>query len=439
MKNLKSERWLIPISFAIIYLVWGSTYLVNWYAIQDIPPLLMSGSRFFTAGTILFLASYFFRKSKPDWKQWKNAALMGTLFLAVGTGGMVWAEQFISSGMVALMVAFQPLMIVLMMWQMEGKRPSARTIAGTTLGMLGMFFLVGQDQFLSDKQTLLGLGVIFVSIFSWAYASMKVRKVALPESKLQSAGMQMMGGGGALLLTSLLTGEAFQFQAEALTTRGAWSWIYLVLLGSIVAFSAFNYLLVKSSPDKVATSNYVNPVVALLLGWGLNNEAITGQSLIAATLLLTGVAFINSRFGFLKKFSFGRPRKPGWAGFPTDDAEGVKEIDISPFACSAMPMGSMIVRIWHGTTPPDKAEEYVEFAKNKVVPEFQAIPGNLGLTLTRRNEGDVSHMTLVSYWKDVDSIKQFAGEDYGKARYFPEEQNLLLDFEKEVEHKEIAV
>lgn len=294
MKNLKDDRFLIPIAFGIIYFVWGSTYLANWYAIQDMPPFLMAGSRFVMAGLILYSISLMIGGASPTFTHWKNAAYTGILLLGIGTGGVVWSEQYINSGIAALIVAFEPLLIVILMWQMLGRKPSVRTIAGTFLGIAGMFFLIGQDQFTSDESTLLGIAVIFVSIFAWGYATIRIPAVQLPGSRLKVAGMQMLTGGTALLLFSLVTGELFTFSFEKVTARGWLSWFYLMIFGSIIAFSAFNYLLVKTTPDKVATSNYVNPVVALLLGWGLNNEVLSAQSLIAAILLLAGVILINS-------------------------------------------------------------------------------------------------------------------------------------------------
>lgn len=266
MKHHLKDSWLIPICFGLIYFVWGSTYLANWYAIQDIPPLLMSGTRFVAAGAILFGVSTLFGGDKTTPAQWKNAATLGVMFLAIGTGGMVWSEQFISSGMVALMAAIQPLFILLLMWQLYGKQPNLAGIIGTFLGIIGMTFLVGQDQFIGGEKTLLGLGVIFISIVSWGIASVRLSKMDMPNNKLQSAAIQMLVGGGVLLLVSFSSGEAFGFQWANVTERGGWSWLYLVFFGSVVSFSAFNYLLVKSTPDRVATANYINPVVAMFLG-----------------------------------------------------------------------------------------------------------------------------------------------------------------------------
>ena len=431
MKNFASERFVIPVAFAIIYIVWGSTYLANWYAIQDIPPLLMSGSRFFTAGAVLYFLSSIFGKSKATPEHWKNATISGIMFLAIGTGGMVWAEQFIASSMLALMVAFQPLLILLLMWQMNGKKPTARGVFGTMLGMVGMAFLVVQDQFISGEKTLLGLGIIFISLLSWGVASIRVSKINMPSSKLQSAGMQMLTGGFALLVAGLVTGEVAELQLNALTPRGMWSWIYLVIFGSIVAFSAFNYLLVKSTPDKVVTSNYVNPVVAMLLGWGLNSEVITNQSLLAAVLLIAGVVFINTRTNFLKKIKFARPHPV--ASLVPEIEEEIKEVDIQ----LEKPESGSIARIWQGKTAASKAQEYVELAKQFCVESAISTPGNLGVTVMHRTEGDITHHTFISYWKDLEAVKLFAGEDYQKPRIFAGELGLLLESEGAVEHRTV--
>ncbi len=431
MKHLMKDTWLIPICFGLIYFVWGSTYLANWYAIQDIPPLLMSGTRFATAGLILFFLSKLFRGSKPTTAQWKNAAKLGIMFLAIGTGGMVWSEQYISSGMVALMASIQPLFILLLMWQLHGKLPNLSGIIGTLLGIVGMSFLVGQDQFIGGSKTMLGLGIIFVSILSWGIASVKLSKMDMPDNKLQSAAIQMLAGGGVLLLVSFISGEAFHFQWANVTDRGGWSWVYLVFFGSVVSFSAFNYLLVKSTPDKVATANYINPVVAMFLGWALANEQITGQSLIAAVLMLTGVVFIKSKIPYFEKFQLFKKADifSEVLGFPPVGA--VKVVDIQPIASPA------IARIWHGATPAGMTDEYVNLAKSNCVANCTATPGNLGVTFFHETEGEVTRHTFISYWKDMEAVKRFAGEDFQRARFFPGEERFLVESDEVVEHREM--
>jgi drug/metabolite transporter (DMT)-like permease len=218
------------------------------------------------------------------------------MFMALGTGLVVWAEQWVDSGMAALLVSFEPLVVVVLLWIMRGQNPQLNSLLGVALGVLGMFLLVGQPQISTDRHTLIGVAGIAFSLLAWGYASIYIGQANLPSSKMQSAGMQMMGGGVSLLAMSFIFGDYKQFAWANLTGKGIFSFFYLVVLGSLLAFSAFNYLLSKVSPEKVATTNYVNPVVAMFLGWSINNEQITTRSLLAAAVMLTGVFFINGRF-----------------------------------------------------------------------------------------------------------------------------------------------
>lgn len=295
------ERYLIIAAFATVYLVWGSTYLVNYLAIREIPPFLMSGTRFLTAGLLLFGVAALRKIPWPSLVHWKNSAWAGFMFMALGTGLVVWAEQWVDSGMAALLVSFEPLVVVVLLWIMRGQNPQLNSLLGVALGVLGMFLLVGQPQISTDRNTLIGVAGIAFSLLAWGYASIYIGQANLPTSKMQSAGMQMMGGGVSLLTMSFIFGDYKQFAWENLTGKGIFSFFYLVVLGSLLAFSAFNYLLSKVSPEKVATTNYVNPVVAMFLGWSINNEQITTRSLLAAAVMLIGVFFINGRFGAIKK------------------------------------------------------------------------------------------------------------------------------------------
>lgn len=287
---------LIIGAFAVIYIVWGSTYLVNYFAIQTIPPLLMSGTRFLAGSAIMLFIARFMKLEPPTANQWRNGIFSGILLLSIGTGAVVWAEQYVDTGIAALIVSIDPLIVVLLMWLVLGKRPAWNSVIGTFLGIIGVSLLVNQDSFLIKEHTMLGIIVIFGSIFAWAYAMIFVSRADLPKSSLQMAGMQMLAGGVTLLLASLLSGEYHQFHWNTVTTKSILSWFYLLFFGSILAFSAFNYLLARVSPEKVATSTYVNPVIAVLLGWAFNKEQVTTQSLIAAAIMLTGVFFINTKF-----------------------------------------------------------------------------------------------------------------------------------------------
>jgi drug/metabolite transporter (DMT)-like permease len=294
MLQSSSSRWLIIGAFAVVYIVWGSTYLINYFAILSIPPFIMSGSRFITAGLILYTAGRLMGQPVGTFIQWRNAVFAGIMLLGIGTGGVVWAVQWVDTGIAALIVAFEPLLVVLLLWPMRNQKPGGKSLLGVAVGIAGMALLVAQDQLIADRNTALGVMVIFVGILSWGYAAIWVGKAKLPASSMQTSAIQMMGGGTALLLLSLFSGEWSTFDWQNVTAKSFYSWIYLVLMGSILAFSAFNYLLARVSPEKVVTTNYVNPVVAMLLGWSFNNEVISPQSIIASLLLLTGVFFIVS-------------------------------------------------------------------------------------------------------------------------------------------------
>ncbi len=429
--RIASLPWVLLLAFGAIYIIWGSTYLANWYAIQDIPPFLMSGTRFIAAGGILVGVSMLRGQRLPTVAQLKNSIYTGFMLLAMGTGLLVWSEQFISTGMVALMTALQPLLVVLLMWGMQGVRPGTATLFGTLLGIIGMALLVGQDEFLSDGNSLIGLLAIFVAVLSWGYASIVVAGLDMPSSRLQSAGFQMLAGGLILAIFSVVSGEAAHFEWGALSSRGVWSWIYLVLFGSIIAFSAFNYLLVKSTPDKVATANYVNPVVAMLLGWSLNDEHISAQSLLAAAVMLTGVVFINARKK-TQRSRMGRPHP--LASLVADAGDYTTDIHILPPADEPV-----IARIWQGVAHQGQEAAYLDFAKRTLVPAFKGVPGNMGITLAHRREGEHTRFYFISYWKDFQAIERFVGTNYSRAIVYPQEREMLVEIPPTVEHRCIKV
>lgn len=293
--QLSKDQWLIIGAFFAIYVIWGSTYLVNYLAMQSIPPFLMLGARFAVAGTLLYGWGYWRGEPRPSTREWGNSALIGNLFLSVGTGAVLWAMQWIDTGMTALIIAFDPLVVILFLWLLLGLRPAGRSLLGAAISIAGMALLIGQPRFIASRSSLWGLLAIGAALVAWALASIYVSRLVLPSSRLRRSAMQMITGGASLLLFSIATGEAAHFRWAAVTPSSALAWCYLVVMGSWVAFSSFNFLLAKVSPEKVATSTYVNPVVALLLGWAFNGEVISGQSMLAGALLLTGVFFINTK------------------------------------------------------------------------------------------------------------------------------------------------
>jgi drug/metabolite transporter (DMT)-like permease len=189
------EKWLIIGAFGAIYLIWGSTYLANAFAIQEIPPFFMAGVRFLVAGILLFTLMLIQGKAIPTTKQLKNAALMGILFLSVGNGALVKALEYIDSGMAALLIAFDPLLVILAMWILIGVVPGRKNIFGTVLGIIGMGILIGQPSIMTSRDSLKGIGLVSISMVSWTIASIYVSKVDLPSSKGMSTSIQMIIGG----------------------------------------------------------------------------------------------------------------------------------------------------------------------------------------------------------------------------------------------------
>lgn len=288
------ETWFIIGAFAAVYIFWGATYLFNYLAIKDIPPFLMGGTRFLAAGILLFSFLHLRGTSLPTVRQWWWSFVLGVLFLALGSGGLIWAIQFIDTGFAALLVAIDPLVIMFLLWTIQGIRPGRSALFGAILGISGMYLLLEQPQLDAHPKAWMGLIAIGISLLAWAFASIYVSRLDLPANRFQRSAMQMLCGGSVLVLFSLISGEAASFELSGLSWKAGLSWLYLVAFGSIIAFSCFNYLLSKVSPEKVATSTYVNPLVALLLGWMFNNEVINSGALIAGGLMLTGVYFINA-------------------------------------------------------------------------------------------------------------------------------------------------
>ena len=220
--------------------------------------------------------------------------IAGFLFLAFGNGFVVWALKYVDSGFAALEIAAQPLVILLLMRILEGKKIQTMSVVGVIIGILGIYLLVSQNQVISQENSVLGMVMIFFCMVSWAYGSLFVAKADLPKNYFVNTGFQMFTAGIMLMVGSLLIGETWTLPT-AWSSPVQYAMLFLIILGSIVAFTAFNYLLKVVSPEKVATSTYVNPIIALLLGWFFLDEQITTQSTIAAIVLLTGVYFINTR------------------------------------------------------------------------------------------------------------------------------------------------
>lgn len=286
---------LVVLSFFAIYFIWGSTYLWNKIAVTELPAFMLAGIRFLVAGSLIFLIARFLGLSlKITKEQFINTIIAGFLFLTFGNGVVVWALKFVDSGFAALEVSAQPLVVLLMMRVLQGKKIQPMSLIGVALGIIGIFLLVSQKEIIAQEGAVLGMVLIFICMLSWSYGSLFVGKADLPTNFFVNTGYQMLTAGISLLVISSLFGEPWSSPYQW-SIPVIWSMLLLILLGSIVTFTAFNYLLRNISPEKVATSSYVNPIIAMLLGWYFLNESITLQSVIASIILLTGVYFINTK------------------------------------------------------------------------------------------------------------------------------------------------
>jgi drug/metabolite transporter (DMT)-like permease len=290
------SRAKVYTAFALVYVIWGSTYLAILFAVETLPPFLMAGSRFLVAGALMYGWVRLVGRTGPPLRvQWRGAAIVGGFLLLGGNGGVVWAEQRVSSGLAALLVATVPLWMVLLEWGGGGTRPTGRVVTGIAIGFIGLGILIGPAEILGGTAADgVGALVLVLAAFSWAVGSVASRHVALPPSPLLGTGMQMLAGGALLLLLGSLTGEWGRLDLAAAAPRSLWAFGYLIVFGSLVGFTAYVWLLKNVEIAKVATYAYVNPVVAVLLGWALAGEELSARIGVSALVIVAGVAFITS-------------------------------------------------------------------------------------------------------------------------------------------------
>ena len=292
---------LLVAAFAAVYLIWGSTYIAIKYAIQTLPPFLMAGTRFLVAGATLYAIARFSGDfEKPTWRHWRTSLVVGTLLLLGGNGGVVLAEHYIPSGLAALLVAVEPLWIVLLNWlYLKAERPNLKVVAGLILGFVGVWLLIGNSIAASGVEAngsmqIFGSLLVIVAAFSWASGSLYGLKAPSPTSPVLASGMQMLSGGAVLFLLGSATGEWSRFNPDAVSLDSILALSYLIVFGSIVAFTAYSWLLKNAAPAIVSTYAYVNPIVAVFLGWALANEALSLQMLVGAGVIIASVALITS-------------------------------------------------------------------------------------------------------------------------------------------------
>lgn len=301
------KRSVVIIAFAALYLIWGSTYLGIRFSIETIPPLLMAGARFVLAGMIMYAVAWsqgsLLRRSgcegrigESNWRNWRTSLIIGACLLLGGNGGVTISEKYIESGLAALIVAIVPIYIVLLGWLTGmAPRPTPVMWMGLAGGFLGVGTLFGPGLHVhstAGRNPAIGISILLVTSFIWSAGSLYSRVAKHAASPFLTAAQQMICGGILLLVAGIITGELPRFHPSSVSLLSLGSFIYLVLIGAVVGYTAYIWLLRHCDPAKVATYAYVNPIVAVLLGTFFAGETVTMRTLIAAALIIGSVALI---------------------------------------------------------------------------------------------------------------------------------------------------
>lgn len=298
-----ANRLFVILSFLSIYVIWGSTYLAIRYAVETIPPLYTAGIRHLTAGTILLVWALI-KGLRPTLPQLRASVVIGFFFFLVGHGLLHWAERTVPSGLASLLIAIEPIMVFLLSsaaarsWRLNGM-----LLAGILLGLFGVGMLLRGTGVEAARGTTLGSVMILVSAFSWSVGIIYSRRSHLSGSPLLLSALSLLSGAVMLLFTATVVGEGKELVLSQITVR---SWLalgYLILFGSVIAFTAYNWLLEHYSPTLVATHTYVNPVVAVLLGWAYGGEALTRKVAMAAALVVVAVVLVDRGTNRLQQLS----------------------------------------------------------------------------------------------------------------------------------------
>jgi drug/metabolite transporter (DMT)-like permease len=303
-----APRALVLAAFAAIYVIWGSTYLAIKYAIETVPPFIMTGARFLIAGSVLYawstvtavtarrrgLAAEPAQPPGVAGRRWRDAFIVGSLLIVGGTALVGWAELSVPSGITSLILATTPLWMVVMESALESKQmPAPRVIAGVVVGIAGLGVLVGPSLFSdSGDMSLLGVASLTLAALTWSAGAMFSRRAAVPPSPVRATAMQMVAGALVSGAVGVALGEHRQLSAAAISSASLIAVAYLVVAGALVGFTAYLWLMRVSTPSRVATHAYVNPVVAVLLGWAVLGEAITARTAGAMAIIVVAVVLI---------------------------------------------------------------------------------------------------------------------------------------------------
>lgn len=294
--SLRLHRLKVLAAFAAVYFVWGSTYLAIRFVMDTLPDISTIGIRFFVAGVILYAFAWSRGRHRATARQWRGASLVGVLLLLGGNASVVWSMQSLSSGLAALLVAMEPIWLAILMWILPGidVKPGRLTFAALGLGFAGAAFLAAPgDVWGRQAVPLAPVVVLTFGGISWAYGSLISRGLDLPPSPWTTSAIQMMSGGAAMIVFGVLRGEWAGFDPQAVSAVSVGAFFYLVVCGSLVAFSSYSWLIRTVEPTLVATHTYVNPVVAIYLGWWLADETVGPRTLAAAVLILSSVVILT--------------------------------------------------------------------------------------------------------------------------------------------------
>lgn len=287
----RSDSIKLALAFAAIYLVWGSTYLAIRYAVETIPPLVTAGIRHTIAGGVL-LAWAYARGYRPRREHWGAGIVLGALFFLLGHGSLHWAEQHVASGLAALLIATEPMFILVLAWMSGQQKISRLSALGLACGVVGVAILTGME--ISSRDTsLMGMIAVLLGSVSWAAGVVISPKLKLPSDALARTAVPLVCGAVMLLAAAGLTGEFHTLKWEAVSLKSILGLAYLIVFGSIVAFTAYTWLLQRCPPTLVATHTYANPIVAVLLGWLLASEPLTARLAVASLAILGAIVLIR--------------------------------------------------------------------------------------------------------------------------------------------------
>ncbi len=293
-----ASRRDVAAAFAAVYLIWGSTYLAIRVAIETLPPFLMAAIRFAIAGSALYAWARFRGTARPTRVHWRSATVVGGLLLMGGNGGVVWAEQTVPSGTTAVLIATVPLWMAAFDWVRRRERPSPGAALGLPIGFTGVALLVGPWELVDGGGVNpIGAAVLMVASASWAAGSLYSRRAPLPDAPLMGTAMEMVAGAGFLLVAGTAVGEWSRLSFASVSAASASALLYLIAFGSLIGFTAYIWLLKVSTPAKVSTYAYVNPVVAVILGSAILAEALTPRTLLAVAVILGSVVLITTYRG----------------------------------------------------------------------------------------------------------------------------------------------